>query len=97
MKSREEIITSMCYTFRHDFGLDKDIGNGFIAELSAGVTADERKFIWNQMAQIFDNDIQPLLNEYQKLVNGDSVVLPTSKEHAENMVRVGMFYLENNK
>ena len=97
MKTREEIITSMCYTFRHDFGLDKDIGNGFISELSAGITADERKFIWNQMAQIFDNDIQPLFDEYQRLVNSDSVVLPKNKEHAENMVRVGMFYLENNK
>jgi hypothetical protein len=35
--------------------------------------------------------------EYQKLVDGHGVVLPKNREHAENMVRVGMFYLENNK
>ena len=97
MKTREEIITSMCYTWRHDYGLDKDIGNGFISELSAGMTQQERESLWRQMAQIFDNDIQPLLNEYQSLVNGDSVVLPKNKEHAKNMVRVGMFYLESKK
>lgn len=61
MKTREEIITSMCYTIRHDYGLDKDIGNGFIAELSAGMTEQERKMLWNQMAQIFDNDIAPYM------------------------------------
>ena len=35
--------------------------------------------------------------EYQKLVDGHGVVLPKNREHAENMVRVGMFYLENNR
>ncbi len=61
MKTREEIITSMCYTFRHDYGLDKDIGNGFISELTAGMTVSERALLWNQMAQIFDNDIAPYM------------------------------------
>ena len=59
MKTREQIITSMCYTFRHDYGLEKDTGNGFISELSAGMTQSEREFLYRQMAQIFDNDIAP--------------------------------------
>lgn len=59
MKTREEIITSMCYTYRHDYGLEKDLGNGFISELSAGMTQLERELLWRQMAQIFDNDIAP--------------------------------------
>ena len=59
MKTREQIITSMCYTWRHDYGLDKDIGNGFISEISSGMTEEERNSLWNQMAQIFDNDIAP--------------------------------------
>ncbi len=61
MRTREQIITSMCYTFRHDYGLEKDIGNGFISELTAGMTKDEREALWNQMAQIYDNDIAPYM------------------------------------
>jgi hypothetical protein len=41
--------------------------------------------------------IEEYAQEYQKLVNGDSVVLPKNHEHAENMVRVGIFYLDHNK
>ena len=54
MKTREEIINSMCYTWRHDFGLDKDPNDDSIA---SGMTAIERVLLWNAMAQIFDNDI----------------------------------------
>ncbi len=50
MKTREQIITSMCFTFRHDYGLEKDLGNGFVSELSAGMTKQEREALWNQMA-----------------------------------------------
>lgn len=61
MKSREQIIASMCYTRRHDFGLVKSTGDNFSDQLSAGITDKEREFIWNQMAQIFDNDIAPYM------------------------------------
>ena len=40
--------------------------------------------------------VEEYAREYQKLVDGHSIVLPKNREHAENMVRVGMFYLENN-
>jgi len=62
MKSREEIITSMCYTFRHDYGLTKhpDPG-GYTFPLESGMTPGERALLWNQMAQIFDNDIAPYM------------------------------------
>jgi hypothetical protein len=61
MKTREQIITSMCYTMRHDYGLNRDLGNGFITELSAGMTAAERAALWRQMSQLFDNDIAPYM------------------------------------
>lgn len=38
--------------------------------------------------------IQEYAKEYQQLVNGDSVVVPKDRAHAEALVRVGMFYLE---
>lgn len=47
----------MCYTWRHDYGLDKS-ENDFLG-MSSGMTEAERKSLWNSMAQIFDNDIAP--------------------------------------
>ena len=58
MKTRDEIITSMCYTYRHDYGLNKHPDD---APFVSGVTGSQRKAIWNQMAQIFDNDILPYM------------------------------------
>jgi hypothetical protein len=59
MKTRDEIITSMCYTYRHDYGLEKTVGTGFADMISSGTTEQERRWIWAVMAQIFDNDILP--------------------------------------
>jgi hypothetical protein len=61
MKTREEIITSMCYTYRHDYGLEKQVGTGFADVISSGTTEQERQWIWSVMAQIFDNDIAPYM------------------------------------
>jgi hypothetical protein len=55
VKSRDEIITSMCYTWRHDYGLERYSNELF----SPGMTTKERKRLWDNMAQIFDNDIAP--------------------------------------
>ena len=60
MKTRDEIITSMCYTYRHDYGLVKESDPcGYSFPLQSGMTEIERHALWNQMAQIFDNDIAP--------------------------------------
>jgi hypothetical protein len=93
MKDRERIITDMCYTYRHDYGLEK-VNEGFGI---SGMTDSERQGLRLTMSQIFDNVIAPILKDYSDLVNGDSVVVPKDKEHAESLVRMGMFYLENNK
>jgi hypothetical protein len=66
MKTREEIITSMCYTMRHDFGIVKekdemhDASNSFLS-LTSGMYQEERHALWRQMAQLFDNDIAPYM------------------------------------
>ena len=88
MKTREEIINSMCYTWRHDFGLDKDHNS-----LSSGMTAMERVLLWNAMAQIFDNDISPLLDEANDILIGSRIVLPKTQEQAEAMLAAAEFYL----
>lgn len=56
--NREQIINSMCLTYRHDYGLTISEDDKMYT-LSSGVTELERKNIWNTMAQIFDNDIAP--------------------------------------
>ena len=59
--NREQIIHSMCMTYRHDYGLVKheDPGGYDFPGITAGMTEKERKALWNTMAQIFDNDIAP--------------------------------------
>ena len=90
MKTREEIINSMCYTWRHDFGLDK---HPEALPFEAGMTALERQHLWNTMAQIFDNDISPLLDEANDIQNGNRIVLPKTQEQAEAMLAAAEFYL----
>ena len=67
MKTREDIITSMCYTWRHDYGLNKDWPDEspYAAIPAAGMTQKEREYLWNQMSQLFDNDIAPYM-EFKK-------------------------------
>ena len=94
MKTREEIINAMCYTWRHDFGLDKHPDDDSFV---AGMTAIERVILWNAMAQIFDNDISPLLDESNDIQNGIRIVLPKTQEQAEAMLAVAELYLDSNK
>lgn len=58
MKTREEIITSMCYTCRHDYGLTKEAGS---FSFESGMTTVDREILWNRMAQLFDNNILPYM------------------------------------
>lgn len=68
MKTREQIITAMCYTQRHDYGLQKDKDPaGYSFPYSSGMTDEEREFLWREMAQLFDNCISP----YMTFLNAD--------------------------
>lgn len=66
MKTREQIIHSMCMTYRHDYGIVKDPAykdrpgmTDFIDTISSGMFQYEREELYRRMAQIFDNDIAP--------------------------------------
>jgi hypothetical protein len=59
MKTRNDIITDMCYTWRHDYGLTKQEHDGPGGSIESGLTDTERKILWNQMAQVFDHCIAP--------------------------------------
>ena len=61
MKNREQIVTDMCYTWRHDYGLERREHDGPGGLVTAGLTDQERQFLWRQMAQLFDNSIAPYM------------------------------------
>lgn len=66
MKTREEIITEMCFTYRHDYGLNKpQLSEDSPNLISSGMTESERIWLWHMMAQIFDNNIHPYM-EFRK-------------------------------
>jgi hypothetical protein len=46
-RTREQIISSMCFTYRHDYGI---------------MTEEERVSLWSRMAQIFDNSVAPYVD-----------------------------------
>lgn len=60
MKSKEEIINSMCLTYRHDYGLRK-LPND--PSWTAGMTEEDAKKLYKIMEQIYNNDIEPLLKQ----------------------------------
>lgn len=91
MKSKEEIITEMCYTYRHDYGLDKDPND---PSWVAGMTQLEREGLYRTMEQLYEHHIKPLVDHYNRLQQGEEIILPRDKDHAEFMVKVGMFYLD---
>ncbi len=56
MKTKEEIITSMCYTYRHDYGLRKEPHE---PSWTAGMTEQDAKMLYKTMEQLYNSDIEP--------------------------------------
>lgn len=65
---RRDIVTSMCYTVRHDYGLEKRCED---FSLCSGMSEQERVALYNQMDQLYDHHIEPLLSSllYATIVN----------------------------
>lgn len=74
MKTREQVISSMCHTWRHDFGL---------------LEKEEKLSIWNSMAQIFDNDIVPnmvfkdIIDARKYMIEDDLILLESFDDGTE--------------
>jgi hypothetical protein len=62
MKTKEEIIHTMCLTYRHDYGLRKGSGD---PSWTAGMTEYDAKMLYKTMEQIYNNDIEPILKHYE--------------------------------
>jgi hypothetical protein len=73
MIDKYKIITDMCYTMRHDYGLDKHPDDlGFAFSISSGMTDDERRALFRQMEQLYNHHIQPLVDMIEDTNNGTS-------------------------
>ena len=62
MKNKEQIITDMCYTYRHDYGLRKEDGE---PNWTAGMTEQDAKMLYKTMEQIYNNNIEPIIEHYK--------------------------------
>lgn len=63
--NKEEIITKMCMTYRHDYGLRKEPNE---PSWTSGMTEEDAKMLYKTMEQIYNNDIAPII-EQQKVKN----------------------------
>lgn len=96
MKTREEIINSMCMTFRHDYGL-RISEDDRMYTLMSGMTEREAQALFNTMAQIFDNDIAPLIENAMNYEAGTHIPMPANAEYARGMILVAENYLKHNQ
>ena len=91
---REQLITDMCLTFRHDYGLVISEDERMYS-LSSGMTELERQGLFTTMSQVFDHHFANSLEEYRKVNEGEAITIPKSAEHAKAMMGVAQWYLDN--
>jgi hypothetical protein len=99
MKTREQIVADMCMTWRHDFGLTRGEpgSDDFAQSIMSGMTRDERQELYNHMNQVFEHCFKDLYQELAALKNGRSVLVPTSKPQAMEMLKVATYFLDNSE
>lgn len=93
--NREQIINNMCITFRHDYGLVISEDDRMYT-LMSGMTERERQALFHTMAQIFDNDIAPLIDSAVKYESGTYIPMPVTVDQAKGMILVAENYLKYN-
>jgi hypothetical protein len=94
--NREQLITDMCLTFRHDYGLVISEDDRMYT-LNSGMTELERQGLFSTMSQVFDHHFATSLEEYRKVNEGEAITIPKSAEHAKAMMGVAQWYLDNSE
>ena len=62
MKTKTEIIHDMCLSYRHDYGLRKQEGE---PSWTSGMTVKDAEMLYKTMEQIYNNNIEPIINHYK--------------------------------
>ena len=83
-------------TFRHDYGL-RISEDDRMYTLMSGMTEREAQELFNTMAQIFDNDIAPLIENAMNYEAGTHIPMPANAEYARGMILVAENYLKHNQ
>lgn len=96
--TREEMITHMCKTFRHDYGIVLSEEDKMYS-LTSGMTQREREGLWHKMAQVFDNVICAYMSfdHDNEIKRGEKVPIPVNKEYAKVMILVAENYLKSHE
>ena len=66
MKDKEQIIHEMCMTYRHDYGLRKKDGE---PNWTSGMTEQDAKMLYKTMEQIYNNNVEPIIDHYKEKEN----------------------------
>ena len=66
MKNKEQIIHDMCLTYRHDYGLRKTDNE---PNWTAGMTEQDAKMLYKTMEQIYNNNVEPIIDHYKEKEN----------------------------
>jgi hypothetical protein len=66
MKTKEQIIHDMCLTYRHDYGLRKLKGE---PNWTSGMTEQDARMLYKTMEQIYNNNIEPIIDHYKEVEN----------------------------
>lgn len=63
MKSKEQIITEMCLTSNHSYGLDDKTDDS----LTSKMARRDKECLYSMMSQLYEHHIQPIFNEVKEL------------------------------
>ena len=66
MRTKEEIIHDMCMTYRQDYGLRKELTD---PPWTSGMYEQDAKMLYKTMEQIYNNDIEPIIDHYKRIEN----------------------------
>lgn len=58
MKTREEVILSMCHAYRDDYSLSRTPGD----HQRGGFNESERTYVYDMMTRIFDQGVAPYMD-----------------------------------
>lgn len=63
---RVRIVTSMCYTYRHDYGLVCE--NEDPVHFGSCMNRQQQEALYRQMDQLYDHHIQPLMRTLTEIL-----------------------------
>lgn len=67
--TRHGIVTSMCFTTRHDYGLDViETDDTSLAISMSGMNRQQQEALYRQMDQLYDHHISPLVRTLTEIL-----------------------------